>query len=65
MEVFVIVDWKEISVDVSIFQQHVVAMDMMDGLEDLVELLEATEAVPLQTKTAILRLELQKEQHTF
>ncbi len=47
MEVVVIVDWKEVSVDVGVSQQHVDTGDVMDGLEEEVELLEATWAIPL------------------
>lgn len=47
VEVVVIVDWKEVSVDVGVSQQHVDTGDVMDGLEEEVELLEATWAIPL------------------
>lgn len=47
MEVVVIVDWKEVSVDVGVSQQHVHTGDAMDGLEEAVEVLKATWAVPL------------------
>ena len=47
MEVVVIVDWKEVSMDVSISQQHVHTGDAMDGLEEAVKVLKATWAVPL------------------
>lgn len=47
MEVIVIVDWKEVSMDVGVSQQHIDTRDAMDGLEEAVELLEATRAVPL------------------
>lgn len=46
MEVVVVVDWKKISVDVGVSQQHVNPGDVVDGLEEVVELLEATRAVP-------------------
>lgn len=47
MEVVIIVDWKKVSMDVSISQQHIDTRNAMDGLEETVELLEAAWAVPL------------------
>lgn len=60
MEVVVIVDWQKVSVDVSVSQQHVNAGDVVDGLEEAVELLEATGAIPLQGEATVLCLKLQK-----
>lgn len=58
VEVFIIVDWEEISMDVSVFQQHLHTVDVMDVLEEVVELLEATKSIPLQTKATVLCLKL-------
>lgn len=60
MEVVVIVDGKEVSVDVGVSQQHVHTGDAMDGLEEAVELLKAGRAVPLQGKAAVFCLKLKK-----
>lgn len=47
VEVVIIVDWKEVPMDVSISQQHVDTGDVMNSLEEAVELQETTGAVPL------------------
>lgn len=47
MEVVIIVDWKEVSMNVGVSQQNVDTRDQMDGLEEAVELLEATWAISL------------------
>ena len=65
MEVVVIVDWQEVSVDVGVPKQHVNTGDVMDGLEEAVELLEATRAVPLQSEAAVLCLKLQRRNNTI
>lgn len=58
MEAVIIVDWEEISVDISVAQLHVRPKDAMDGLEESVELQKASRAVSLQTKAAIFCLKL-------
>lgn len=58
MEVVVVVDGEQVSVDVGVIQQHLHARDAVDGLQELVELLEATRAVPLQSEATVLSLKL-------
>lgn len=62
MEVVVIVDWKEVSVVICVSQQHINTRDVMDGLQETIELLEATRAVPLQSKATVFCLKLQTGQ---
>lgn len=58
VEVVIVVDWKEVSVDVSVAQLHLCSWNTVDGLEEGVELQEAPWAVSLQTKAAIFCLKL-------
>lgn len=58
MEVVIVVDWEEVSVDVSVAQLHLCSWNAVDGLEEGVELQEAPRAVSLQTKAAIFCLKL-------
>ena len=58
MEVVIVVDWKEVSVDVSVSQQHIDAWDVMDSLQETVELQEAAWAVPLQSEASVLCFKL-------
>lgn len=57
-EVVVVVDWKQVSVVIGVSQQQVHIRDVMDGLEEAVELLEASGAVPLQGKATVFSFEL-------
>lgn len=47
MEVIIVVDWKEVSMDISVSQQYINTRDAMDGLEEAVELPKATRTIPL------------------
>lgn len=47
MEVIIVVDWKEVSMDISVSQQYINTRDAMDGLEEAVELPKATWTIPL------------------
>lgn len=58
LEVVIVVDWEEVSVDVSVAQLHVRSWNAVDGLEEGVELQKAPRAVSLQTKAAIFCLKL-------
>lgn len=58
VKVVIVVDWEEVSVDVSVAQLHLCSWNAVDGLEEGVELQEASRAVSLQTKAAIFCLKL-------
>lgn len=58
VEVVVIVDWQEVSMDISVVQLHVCTRDAMDGLEEITEFQKASRAVSLQTKAAIFCFKL-------
>ena len=45
LEVIIVVDWKEVSMNVSISQEHINTRYTMDGQEEAVELLEVTLAI--------------------
>lgn len=47
MEVIIIVDGKQVSMDVSVAQKHINTWNVMHILQQPVELLEADVAVPL------------------
>lgn len=47
MEVVIIVDRKEVPVNVGVSQDYVNTGDVMDGLKEVVELLKAAGAIPL------------------
>ena len=59
MEVVVVIDWEEVSMVICVSQQHVYTGDVMDGLEEAVELLEATRAVLLQSEATVFCIKLQ------
>lgn len=58
VEVVIIVDWQQVSVDISVAQLHVRTGYAMDGSEKDVEFQKASRAVSLQTKAAIFCLKL-------
>lgn len=61
MEVVIIVDRKEVSMNVSISQQHIHTRYAMDSLEEVVELQETTWAISLQSKAAVFCLKLMQQ----
>lgn len=61
VEVVVVVDWKEVSVDVGVAQPHVHPPDVVDALKEAVELLEVSRYSPLQAKAAVLCFKLQRK----
>lgn len=58
VEVFIVVDGKEVSLDVCVPQQHVHTGDVVDGLQEVVEVRETSRAIPLEGKAAIFSLKL-------
>lgn len=62
MEVIVVVDWEEVSVDVSVPKLHVHARYAMDGLEENVELQKTSGAVSPQAEAAIFGLKLETQE---
>lgn len=62
VEVLIVVDGEKVSVDVGVSQQHVHTRNVMDGLEEAVELLEAAWAVLLQSEATVFCLKLKHRQ---
>jgi len=58
--VVVVVDGQQVPVDVSVAQHQVGSGDAVDGLQEAVELQEATGTVPLQGEAPVLCLELEE-----
>ena len=60
MEVVIVVDRQQVPVNVGVSQHQVRPGDVVDGLQQAVELLEASGAAPLQGEAAVLCIKLER-----
>lgn len=61
MEVVVVVDREQVAVDVGVTKQQLDPRDSVDGLQQSVELLEATIVGPLESEASVFSLKLQRK----